>query len=152
MLGLDDTLTVCIWHAVGGGASVASCDTLECKGPPCQLDDNQLMVHVPFVQGHLQLAHLAVLGLLLAGWLAPAAPRRLLPRRPGNAGCCFVGAASSCLRVGKQIGNGPKQGWFPRAQGSTSDLYCGSGHAGNTGLHSRWRTGVVFLLNGMPVH
>ena len=37
-------------------------------------------------------------------------------------------------------------------QGNTWDLYCDSGYAGDTGLHSRSRNGVVFLLNGMPVH
>ena len=50
------------------------------------------------------------------------------------------------------VGTWDKKWWFPRVQGNTWDLYCDSDHAGDTGLHSRSRTGVVFLLNGMPVH
>ena len=50
------------------------------------------------------------------------------------------------------VGTWNKKWWFPRVQGNTWDLYCNSDHAGDTGLHSRSKTGVVFLLNGMPVH
>ena len=50
------------------------------------------------------------------------------------------------------VGTWVKKWWFPREQGHTWDLYCDSDHASDTGLHSRSRTGVVFLLNGMPVH
>ena len=63
------------------------------------------------------------------------------------------GALAAARRImAYLVGTWDKKWWFPRVQGNTWDLYCDSDHAGDTGLHSRSRTGVVFLLNGMPVH
>jgi hypothetical protein len=46
-----------------------------------------------------------------------------------------------------------KKLWAPRVKGSRWTLYSDSDHAGDTALGStRSHTGVIMLLNGMPVH
>ena len=50
------------------------------------------------------------------------------------------------------LGNHCREVWCPRVSGNTWHLYVDSDHAGDRYKDTRSRTGVFFVLNGLPVH